>query len=74
MPGKKIRSELKSMIIEESLQPGCVVAGLARQYGISENTICGWLRRYNKLMVSSVMPELASSNIRIKWPVCRIIY
>ena len=28
MPGKKVRSELKSMIIEESLQPGCVVAGL----------------------------------------------
>jgi len=42
MPGKKVRSELKNMIIEESLQPGCVVAGLARRYGISKNTIYGW--------------------------------
>ncbi len=30
MPGKKVRSELKSMIIEESLQPACVLAGLVR--------------------------------------------
>ena len=36
MPSKKVRSELKNMIIEESLQPGCVVAGLAKQYGISK--------------------------------------
>ena len=36
MPGKKVRSELKSMIIEESLQPACVVAGLARWYGGTE--------------------------------------
>ena len=41
MPGKQVRSELKSMIIEESLQPGCVVAGLARWYGICKNTIYG---------------------------------
>lgn len=73
MLGKKVRSKLKSMIIEESLQPGCVVAGLARQYEISENTIYAWLSRCNKSMVSSVIPELAGSNIWIKWPVCKII-
>ena len=61
MPGKKVRSELKSMIIEESLQPGCVVAGLARRYGISKNTIYGWRSRCNKSTLSSVIPELPAA-------------
>ncbi len=61
MPGKKVRSELKNMIIEESLQPGCVVAGLARQYGISKNTIYGWRSRCNKSTLSSVIPELPAA-------------
>ena len=61
MPGKKLRSELKNMLIEESLQPGCVVAGLARRYGIFKNTIYGWRSRCNKSKLSSVMPELPAT-------------
>lgn len=61
MPGKKVRSELKNMIIEESLQPDCVVAGLARRYGISKNTIYGWCSRCNKSTLSSFIPELLAA-------------
>ena len=63
MPGKKVRSELKNMIIEESLQLGCVVAGLVRRYEISKNTIYGWCSRCNKSTLSSVMPELQAVSL-----------
>lgn len=61
MPGKKVRSELKSMIIEESLQPACVVAGLARWYGICKNTIYGGRSRCNQSTLSLVMHELPAA-------------
>lgn len=47
MRGKQIKPELRSQIIAESMKAGCVVANLAKQYGISKDTIYGWRAKYN---------------------------
>jgi len=52
MRGQKIKPELKTRIIGESLQAGCVIAELAKRHGISENTIYGWRSKYNEAVVS----------------------
>ena len=47
MSGRKINPELKSQIIAESMKAGCVITNLAKQYGISKDTIYGWRTKYN---------------------------
>ena len=47
MSGRKIKPELKSQIIAESMKTGCVITNLAKQYGISKDTIYGWRTKYN---------------------------
>ena len=45
--GRKIKPELKSQIIAESMKAGCVITNLAKQYGVSKDTIYGWRTKYN---------------------------
>ena len=47
MSNRKIAPELKSQIIAESMKAGCVITNLAKQYGISKDTIYGWRSKYN---------------------------
>jgi transposase-like protein len=42
MQRQKIGEALKTKILAESYEPGCVITKLAKQYGISEGAIYGW--------------------------------
>ena len=47
MSGRKVEPELRRQIIEESKKEGCIITNLAKQYGISKDTIYGWRTKYN---------------------------
>jgi transposase-like protein len=53
MRGKKVSAEIKAGIIAESLRPGCVIANLAKETGISMNTIYSWRSKYNSLSLAN---------------------
>jgi transposase-like protein len=57
MRGKQIKPELRSQIIAESMKAGCVVANLAKQYGISKDTIYGWRAKYSNSASTSPTPQ-----------------
>ena len=42
MRRKRIEKLLKAKIPSESLKEGCVITQLAKEYGVSKNTIYGW--------------------------------
>ena len=58
MRGSKIAPELRLQIITESMRAGCVITNLAKQYGISKDTIYGWRAKYN----NSTAVSLASKD------------
>ena len=62
MRGKEIKPELRSQIIAESMKAGCVVANLAKQYGISKDTIYGWRAKHTNSTSTSSAPQHKTSS------------
>jgi transposase-like protein len=62
MRGRKIAPELRSEIIAESLKAGCVISNLAKQYGISKDTIYGWRAKYNNPAAASLASKGQASH------------
>ena len=48
MRRKRIEKLLKAKILSESLKEGCVITQLAKEYGVSKNTIYGWRSKYKE--------------------------
>lgn len=62
MRGKKIAPELRSQIIAESMRAGCVITNLAKQYGVSKDTIYGWRAKYNNPAAAFASKDQASNS------------
>lgn len=52
MRRKRIEKLLKAKILSESLKEGCVITELAKEYGVSKNTIYGWRSKYKESVPS----------------------
>ena len=52
MRRKRIEKLLKAKILSESLKEGCVITQLAKEYGVSKNTIYGWRSKYKESVPS----------------------
>lgn len=63
MRRKRIEKSLKAKILSESLKEGCVITQLAKEYGVSKNTIYGWRSKYKESAPSAYeyKPKVVSS-------------
>ena len=55
--------ELKREIVAASLEPGASVAGVARRYGVNDNQLFSWRKRYREGMLGPGGPALVPVTI-----------
>ena len=68
MRTKKFSMDQIIRILAEAELPGHTVAGTARKYGVSENTLYRWRRKYRGLKASEArrLEVLEEENARLK--------
>lgn len=59
---KKINPEVREKILLESMESGCVIAEIARRYGIRKERIYNWRGQHSKKVETSVKSEAAVNN------------